>query len=382
MVTTAKYCAGKLWLLAHSLVLPVMALSGEEKHSKNHLTVHVIGADRAFIAFVSRLLFSDTPRIKPLRPVSPWALETYHATPETNLIFVRMDRFFMTFLQSNGYVTMPEWITMILPLRDHHGDLRTSVRRNMRRIIQRRITDDYTYETTTDPERLDEFYHDMYVPYVQRRFGDCAIITPYKRMKELFKTGMLLFVKKNNTCTQGILIKHRTPTMAMLTHCGALETDTDTSAQGMGPILYYFSILWAKEHNVSHLDLGICRGFLDDGVMQNKRRWNAAIRPWRSRNIPDQFSEIIGMRFGDATESLQQSLCHNPFIYLDGKSRLHGMICVPSEKIPAAKEMRHYQNTYAFPGLTSLTITTPQRLKRQEDPLTMQPIEEQRGAIV
>jgi len=358
-----------------------MVLSGEEKHSKKHLTVHTIGADKAFIAFVSELFFSDPPRVTFLRPISLWALNVYKA-PDANLIFVRIDRFFMTFLQSKGYVTIPEWITMILPLRDHHGDLRTSVRRNMRRIIQRRITDDYSYETTTDPERLEYFYNDMYVPYIRSRFGRCAIVTPYSRMKELFKTGRLLFVKKNNTCTQGILIKTVSPTMAMLTHCGALETDADTSIQGMGPTLYYFAILWAKEHNISHLDLGICRGFLDDGVMQNKRRWNAAIRPWRSRNIPDQFSEIIGMKLGAIAESLHQCLYHNPFIYLDSDARLHGMICIPSDQQLANRELRHYQKTYAFSGLASLAVTTPQRLKHKQNPLTVQLIKKQGGMVV
>lgn len=364
-VTAVLWSAGKLQLLSKSLVLPTVVLTGKEKHGQTPLIIKIIGADSQFIAYLSDIAYHEPPQVSHQQHISLWGLGTRGHQHTADLTFLRIDRFFTSYLQTHGYITMPEWITMTLNL-THDLD----VSRNISRIISE-IPDDYSYTVSTDLTQLHSFYHHMYMPYIRQRFGPSAYIPPFTILKSILKEGHLLLIKKGDTTTLGILIRRTSPSSAALTHIGVLNPENETNLERAGPISTHFSILWAHDHHITDLDLGICRGFLNDGVLQHKRRWNAAVQPWKQRQIPDHFSVVVGLRLGEPSEGQSQCLYHNPFLYLDHDDQLHGLICIPPDHALDDHELQHLKKTFTLPGLVSLAVTTPLKLRNHEAPMML-----------
>ena len=68
------------------------------------------------------------------------------------------------------------------------------------------------YEITRDPQKFDDFYHNMYVPFATGRFGACADVSHYQELKTQFEDSDLLLVKYNNQAVAGSLLLHgKTP---------------------------------------------------------------------------------------------------------------------------------------------------------------------------
>ena len=73
---------------------------------------------------------------------------------------------------------------------------------DIRRIRKHKLT----FEITRDPQKFDDFYYNMYVPYISKTFGPRAYIYSYRHQKRLFQSCDLIIIKQQEQAIAGQFI--------------------------------------------------------------------------------------------------------------------------------------------------------------------------------
>jgi hypothetical protein len=60
--------------------------------------------------------------------------------------------------------------------------LKLSKNKSMRENLREMRRHNYSYEMTQDPAKFEYFYHQMYLPYVTKRYEELAFITGFQDM--------------------------------------------------------------------------------------------------------------------------------------------------------------------------------------------------------
>ena len=133
------------------------------------------------------------------------------------------------------------------------------------------------YDTTTDPQELERFYWNMYVPYAQQEFGGKAIYMSYVEFRAGLKNPELLRVHKDGQVVAGMIILHHENDRPQWWILGMQNGDRELMKQGAMAALYLYGIEHLTERGYSRALLGGARPFLVDGVLQYKRKWGARL---------------------------------------------------------------------------------------------------------
>jgi hypothetical protein len=115
----------------------------------------------------------------------------------------------------------------------------------------------------------------MYIPYINKRYHDRAIIHLYEEQREVFeKRGQLLCVKYQDTpiaACLGTLRRYDKTFSALL--LGVDQEHVHSVKQDVIMALYWHVISWAHANHMHVVDFGRTRARLTDGVFEFKRRW-------------------------------------------------------------------------------------------------------------
>ncbi len=127
------------------------------------------------------------------------------------------------------------------------------------------------------------FYHEMYVPFINERYRDRAIIHSFEGLQETFeKRGELMYLKYQNSPVVayfGTRRRYDRTFSALL--MGVHQDYTHLVNQGLITALYWHVINWAHSHQLSVVDFGRVRARLNDGLFAFKRQFGM----WFERDI-------------------------------------------------------------------------------------------------
>ena len=202
------------------------------------------------------------------------------------------------------------------------------------------------YEITRDPQKFDDFYHNMYVPFATGRFGACADVSHYQELKTQFEDSDLLLVKYNNQAVAGSLLLHG-KTGTCLWDLGIRDGDRAHLKRGAGAALYHFALQYLEAQGRTNAGLGWSRPFLRNGVLQFKRKWSQRIVRGRSRGF--------ALRILANTPAAIAFLRENPFICTH-----HGSLCaavfVEGDGDNGPDAIRQLEKNFLHDGLARLLI--------------------------
>jgi hypothetical protein len=120
---------------------------------------------------------------------------------------------------------------------------------------------------------LELFYHKMYVPYINERYGERATIYSYEGQREVLeKKGELLWVKYQGDPVVAYLGTQRGGKAFSALHLGVHQDYTHLVKQGVITALYWHVISWAHSNRLSVIDFGRVRARLNDGLFAFKRQ--------------------------------------------------------------------------------------------------------------
>jgi len=210
---------------------------------------------------------------------------------------------------------------------------------------------DLTCRISRDLRDLDLFYHRMHVPHIQKRYGDLSYLESFEEMKTFFLKGFLLLVLKGGEAIAGALCLTEGDALTFR-RTGVLHGDESYVKMGAQLALYYFNIVYAKEHGIGKVDAMKSRPFLNDGVYRTKREWGAAV-------LPDDEAESWVYYFNlGAPDKMAHFYEQNPVI-VHTKTGLKGIVGVSKGSELSPEVQSDLTDRYYAPGLNGLMFLTP-----------------------
>ncbi len=247
-----------------------------------------------------------------------------------------------------------EWVRQFLPLSSSSANVtKERLDKKLREKGRRIDKEGFAYRTSTDLHDFDTFYYDMYLPTVQKQFGDLVLIEPYEDLKSTFLEGrgVLLFVTENGSPVAGSLIFFQDKALVGY-RLGVLHGDHDYIKRGAQSAINYFEICFALERSCHSYDMLGSRPFLEDGVYGYKQQWGAvvshydALKTWVFFFILDH---------GDKTARLFEK---NPLI-IETEKGLMGLLGVVDTAGLLPKKKKKLNKKYYSPGLRGLVLMGP-----------------------
>jgi hypothetical protein len=264
------------------------------------------------------------------------------AGADCSLIVVDTDHSHLKFADSDDWYLVPLWLfgEADLPYDAHVSSKRKS---ELRRRIRRQ---GYEFEVTRDRERFDDFYYNMYVPYIKETHGHCAQVESYKALCEVFRQSDLLLLKNQDGFIAGTLMRYA-KAEPYLWESGIRDGNRQYVQDGAAAALYHFCLEYLHGKGYQKVYFGWSRAFLRDGVLQFKKSL--------SQRIADSYQSGFALRVLSYTPAVNAFLVGNPFIH-KRQGHLYAAVFVDGDKPLCAEEMKRIDKEYFHPGLARLYI--------------------------
>ncbi len=205
---------------------------------------------------------------------------------------------------------------------------------------------DLRFEVRNEMDQFDNFYHNMYLPYITKSHDKRAIIHDYDFLLKEFKKCDLVLIKKEQIYIAGCLIYYEEKEPRFLS-LGVKDADTAYVDDGAIGALYYFSVKYLKERGHKKINFGLSRPFLGDGVLRYKKKWGLQIV--RADKIGFMIEPL------DQTKAIKGFLFNNPFVFVE-KNEFHGAVFVKNEQSLTGEYFKRIYKDYYVPGMSYLNI--------------------------
>jgi hypothetical protein len=237
---------------------------------------------------------------------------------------------------------VPIWLhgSTHIPLREVNLSLKSDIRR-----IRKNKLD---YTITKAPDQLDDFYNNMYIPTVNARHDDRTIAMDYGQMMQMVRQGHgeLLQVTKEGKPIAGMVIR-TDKKIPRLWSNGIRDANTVFWKDGAIGATYQFSAQHLESLGHKEMDLWLSRSFLNDGVLQYKRKWNMSVTTHDTRGFI-----IKPLRM---SKGLAGFFAHNPFAH-HSQSGLGAGVFINGEKPCTSEDIEQFRRDYQTDGLSEFSV--------------------------
>jgi hypothetical protein len=321
-------------------------LEGKERFSKKELSILFAGS-ASQKNYISHLAFGDFTSERALgRKTLLNIIRFGKKHSEAALSVLETDASWLVATGKRSGFCIPTWINGRVELNDSFEEtLRTgNVKEDLRRIRKNKLQ----FVVRRDQKIFFDFYHDMYVPYVKKVHGDRAILHSYTDLLKKFEKSELLLIKMGNEFVSGQILIYENGKVRTR-ELGIKDADFRFVKAGAAAALYYFGLTYLKDRGFQYVNLGGSRAFLNDGVLQFKKKWGIQL-------ILHQ-PNIFILQPLQATAGVRGFLHNNPIIYQkDGE--LNGAIFLSDYSRITGKTFKNFQKKYSFNGLKELNYFT------------------------
>lgn len=348
-----------LWMnRAFSLIsqihMDVYRIEGTCREGESSLICLYIGEEET-LNYFSSLAYKGTPEIEKVGKIFIWGIfqKIKLIGSSVDLVLIMINKFFTRFLIKQGYFIIPEWVSQKLdiskPLEETRRNLSGNSKEYIRKIKARIRKLGLSYEISYSMEMLEYFYRNIYVPFTLERHGKLAELLPLSHMERAFRRGGLLMVKEDDVCIGGVLFIIARGETFHIFRWGIASGDEEYLKKDVGGVLYYFSIMWAKQQGYKKVDFGGSRAFLNDGTYRYKKKWGAEVsdNKW--------LTSTFGLKLLNLNDGVRDFLYGNPFIFINDRI-LRVLIFVQQNHPVAQEQLERFFQIYYAPGLEDFTI--------------------------
>ena len=206
-----------------------------------------------------------------------------------------------------------------------------------------------SYRVTTNADEITEFYNNMYLPLVNQRHGESSI---HMELEELInavasKQAELVLVLHENEPISGMAIDYR-GSLPNLWSVGVLDAQRELVVMGAIPASYHFSYIHLQNFGYSRVSLGLCRSFIEDGILKFKRKFGLKIL-----NATDRTFVFIPNK---VSKAMKEMLRQNAFIHR--KNGKLGLATFIEESGEAEQTQANFQKRFAELELCSSKVYT------------------------
>ena len=280
-----------------------VAYAGYSEVKKNYSGRFPFGNDKTPAVLIGRKWFWQIPNL------------TNSNLTGMDIVFAEISLGTMRyFRQASGFV-LPEWVTMhintSLPMSEirhpsvsHFADIERLIRKH-----------ELSLEMSSRTEDVQQFYEEMYLPYMTTRHKDEALIEPLNSFFDPSKDFFVLFIKEKGQRVAAGLIE-RQADYVHLKRLGVTDGNEQHMRHGAVGAIYYFLYLEAQRLGCTYIDVGGSRPFLTDGLTRYKLGLHAQFHSDHST-----WREYLWMGVNPGSARAQAFIRDNPFVYLDNHDR-------------------------------------------------------------
>jgi hypothetical protein len=296
------------------------------------------------MTYISELIFGPSREACNLGRTWVWRLQKLpKAAYGSSLLFSEFDARFLRWMRPGGGVAIPSWVVGEAVLPRGAEERNSKGAKNRRRSI---LHNSLEFDVTRDPGHFDDFYDNMYLPYIKDRFGDGAGITPRGRLRKMFDDGELLRVKRNGEYLAGMLIDYQGDS-AGLRIIGVRDGNWAHVQAGAIAALYEFSLNHLERRGCLRVKLFRSRAFLQDGVLRAKRRL--------SQRIVGIDPRMFTLRVLTDSPATRRFLEGAPFIF-ERLGKLRGAVFVACGTELTVETLGEINRKYFHSGMSELIV--------------------------
>lgn len=295
------------------------------------------------------LLFLEEPAEKEIGRVLVWRPDDLIDSTASDLTIIESSQYLIRKLPIQNAIILPFRVQFVLDVQGEWEEVEQRFRRDARRNDMRKAQKlNYEYEISHSKTDLEMFYHDMYLPTMQKRHGKLAALLPKREAYQLLRHGWLFLTKRDGVYVSGGLC-HAQQGILGFKEMGVLNGDTQLMREGAVGAMNYLRIRWAHQEGYRGVNLGECWPYLS-GMFRSKRKWGAAV------SIPSHEHKQIWIRIQRNTPAVSHFLKSNPCVIVNSGGELQGLIVTddPDDVTPETEAMWH--KLYATPGLSGLLV--------------------------
>jgi len=249
--------------------------SVDGKYDGEHFSV-LVADDGSTLDYISDLIFPDGYVVSRKSSISALKGPSL-ADSKADLVVVGANRLLRKLYAKHGFLIIPKWIELFLPVDEAPYTRLYSKGRQTRKyfkwMIKKAEDAGFECEAVTDTEWLDTFYNDMYRPYALERFGNFAVVHKHKKIKRAFERGIGIAAKRNGEPVAGTIV-YRKGNLMRIPHVGVLGGDLSIVREGAAFAMDYYAVQMAYITGCKKVDFGHSRPFLSDGTLQYKLNWH------------------------------------------------------------------------------------------------------------
>jgi hypothetical protein len=320
-------------------------IEGLEKHSELPFSVCLYVTTDQYKSYLETLIFGSSFRSRYLGQA--WLWKAFKDVPEAaancSLIIAEVHELHLHLMGDQCGIVIPAWIRGSADLpRAPEGAQRESTKKILRTIKKQEME----YEVASDQKSFDHFYDQMYVPHTRARHGATVHLSTRQVAKESFDLGELLLIKRQGEYVAGKLIKYEGDT-AFVNYSGVQDGRMDLVHDGVLAAAMEFTLQHLEQRAFKTINFGQSRGFMNDGVLQFKKRYG--------QKIVSTSSHKFLLRVLKNTKASQAFLQNNPFMF-EQAGKLHGAAFVSDREPPAQHTLDSCQKHFSYPGLSKLLV--------------------------
>jgi len=259
--------------------------------------------------FFTQPLHGETVGDIPLVDVTP---TLRRLRPSADMTIAQLPRLLSRWLGGDEYLHVPPWIGTHLPVPENPAQFarrHKHIWKDLRPARHNGLRPHMSHEAM----EFDRFYHEMYLPYATRRFGEHAAVRPMRQLRRLLhRGGVLMWIYQAEKRIAGALLRQHDRCLDLLS-LGLAGTGDDARRAGAIPAIYYFGLEHGKSQGCALLDCGNCRPSPADGVMWFKRKWGVRLTP--RTNVA---SDLL-FRWERPNHVVRTFLSHTPLIIQQGR---------------------------------------------------------------
>ena len=335
------------WILDfHKIFKPdLWVITGHEQYSKEDLTISYSG-DIRNKNFIVKLAFDHSYDETYVGKVWLWRAAKFvqKKNERYGLHISEIPVKIRLFCKRKNNFFLPLWIDGEIDTTSNISS--DSLKTDIRRIKKNNLR----YEISDEISMLHKWYYQMYLPYITQTFDKRAFIFSYDYFRKNFgEHGIykeLFLIKQENEIIAGILMGH-VKYKIYLYDLGVKNGNNKYVKNGAIGALFCGPTIYSEEKGFKSINYGFSRPFLNDGVLQFKKK--------RGICIKNTWNKVFVIRPLSNSDGVKQFLLNNPFIYME-KNKYYGAIFVNDAQTISESYLERTYKDYFIPGLSMLNI--------------------------
>lgn len=337
-LTTLFRLLRKIIFMPFKTTIFYIELIGVERNSSEEMSLVYIG-DKSSYEYVVSCLFDTKPTVSCQRQIPWWTInrQAKNARSIADLLICDTDFPLDLLIKKQGALVSPRWVKQKVVIADKWADLLTNLRRKTRREAQRSIRKyDLKAHVVRDTNSDSYFYHQLYKPYIHRRYGNQAMLVDEQRFLKECASGRLIQITQNDKILGTVLV-HISGKQLTIAWMGVDKDVEDCQLKGVTDALDLYSLMFAYTQGCDVMDMGGSRPLINDGVLRYKKKWGAVVSQGL---IPKGSILYIPCRM---TQPVKHFLENNPMILSAGrKLRCVSWVFSEDNTVTDANNVNHY----------------------------------------